>query len=380
MKSAVVAGHLCLDILPHIERTFTFSPGQLYEVGAPLIGTGGAVSNTGLAFQILGIPVILMGKVGDDSFGHSVREVIRSRGEGMDSGMVVVPGEVTSYTVVINIPGVDRMFLHCPGANENFVADDVDYDKIKDAALFHFGYPAYMAATYANDGEELTAMYRRVKELGLTTSLDLGIIEPGAASGQVNWPRVFERALPHVDIFLPSADELLCAVQRERFGEGDNLTGTDLSPLGERLLDMGVAVVGIKMGSRGLYLRTGSAERLRNAGAGRPEDCENWAGRELWFPVYEVDNFVGATGAGDTTIAGFLAALLRANDIETSGRMANAVGACSVEAAGPLNGVRSWNDTVSRLNAGWPQADLALTDAGWRRDDQIGIWRGPNDG
>jgi sugar/nucleoside kinase (ribokinase family) len=380
MKRAVVAGHICLDIIPAVDHHFDLIPGRLYEVGPPTIGTGGAVSNTGVCLHLLGIPTTLMGKLGDDQFGSTVRAVLRARGAGLDAGMAVAPGAVTSYSVVVNIPGVDRIFLHCPGANGDFTAADIDEAKIKGAALFHFGYPAFMAATYANDGAQLVKMYSRMKELGLTTSLDMGMPDASGPGGRADWLKIFARALPHVDIFMPSGDELLYALDRKRFGQGDNLSATDLAPLAQRLLDMGVAVVGIKLGSRGMYVRTGSAARLDKMGGATPRDVKAWANRELWFPVYQIPKFVGATGAGDTTIAGFLAALLRGESVERCGCMANAVGSCNVEAADALGGIRTWDETVARLDAGWQHDPFEIKDAGWRRNPKLGIWHGPAEG
>jgi len=380
MESAVAAGHICLDIIPGIDHAFDLTPGRLYEVGAPTIGTGGAVSNTGVALHILGVPTTLMGKIGDDSFGHSVLDVLRGYGAGLAQGMVVVPGAITSYTVVVNIPGTDRTFLHCPGANSNFVADDIDYDALETAALFHFGYPALMAATYANDGAELTEMLRRVKAKGLTTSLDLAMPDPDGPSGQADWAAILKKSLPYTDVFMPSGDELLYALDRERFGEGDNLAAADLKPLGEQLLTMGVAIVGIKLGSRGVYLRTGTAARLGQMGNAAPADCEAWAERELWFPVYAIDQLVGTTGAGDTTIAGFLAALLRGEPVERCGCIANAVGSFNVQAPDALSGLRSWEDTTDALDSGWEQDPFDSPGPGWRRDDTTGAWHGPTDG
>lgn len=378
MKRAVVAGHICLDIIPHIDHPIPLDPGRLYEVGAPTIATGGAVSNTGVALHLLGVPTTLRGKVGEDSFGASVREVLAGFGGGLAAGMLISPGATTSYTVVVNIPGRDRIFLHCPGANNQFVAADLDLAAIAEADLFHFGYPAFMAGQYANGGEQLVAMYRAVRGTGATTSLDLGMPDPGGPAGALDWRAILERTLPHLDVFMPSADELLYCLDRKRFGTGDQLRPEELRPLADELLAMGVAVAAIKMGARGMYVRTAGETRLRDMGRATPAEPTNWADRELWFPIYREERFVGATGAGDTTIAGFLAALLRGCRIEEAGSMANAVGACNVEAPDALGGIRSWEETRARLAAGWERVSPGIDTPGWRMD-RDGLWHGPDE-
>ena len=48
----VVAGHICLDIIPTIpHERIEFEPGRLLQVGPAVLSTGGAVSNTGLALH-----------------------------------------------------------------------------------------------------------------------------------------------------------------------------------------------------------------------------------------------------------------------------------------------------------------------------------------
>ena len=80
--SAIVAGHLCLDIIPPITGTppepfrASFGPGHLLDVGTVALSTGGPVSNTGLALHKLGVPTQLMGKIGDDLFGQAVRQLV----------------------------------------------------------------------------------------------------------------------------------------------------------------------------------------------------------------------------------------------------------------------------------------------------------------
>jgi sugar/nucleoside kinase (ribokinase family) len=379
MKRAVVAGHICLDIIPDIDHPIPLDPGRLYEVGAPTIATGGAVSNTGVALHLLGIPTTLMGKIGEDSFGSSVRDVLAGYGDELAAGLLVTPGETTSYTVVVNIPGTDRIFLHCPGANNSFVCADLDLATIGRADLFHFGYPAFMAGQYANDGAELVAMYQAVRELGVTTSLDLGMPDPGGPAGGLDWRSILERTVPHLDVFMPSADELLYCLDRDAFGKGDQMNPSELRPLAEELLAMGAGVVAIKMGARGMYVRTAGEARIGGMGRAAPADPAAWANRELWFPIYREDRFVGATGAGDTTIAGFLAALLRGSSPERSGSVANAVGACNVEAPDALGGIRTWDETIARLDAGWERIAPGISETGWQADGD-GLWHGPADG
>jgi sugar/nucleoside kinase (ribokinase family) len=127
--SAVVAGHLCLDIFPAMPAIppggfkETFLPGHLLEVGAAALCPGGAVSNTGLALRRLGIPAQLICKIGADTFGRIVREWIDSYGPGLAAGIVVDPQAATSYSMIVSPPDVDRIILNYPAANHSFSAD-----------------------------------------------------------------------------------------------------------------------------------------------------------------------------------------------------------------------------------------------------------------
>lgn len=379
MKKAVVAGHICLDIIPAFDHPVAVEPGRLYEVGAATVATGGVVSNTGIALHILGIPTTLAGKIGNDMFGNAVIELLRAYSGDLCAGMIVDPAATTSYTFVLSIPEANRTFFHCPGANHTFGGSDIDPDAFDGAALFHFGYPPLMGRTYADQGRELVAIYRRVKYAGITTSLDMTMPDPGGPSGQADWESILQRTLPHVDLFIPSADELLYMLDRERFGRGDDLDGDEVSELGSRLLDMGVAVAGVKLGTRGLYLRTASEERLGNMGFAAPSSCALWANRELWFPIYNVPHVAGATGAGDATYAGFLAALLRGLTIEEAGTIANAVGACNVSARDALGGICGWEDTLAKIADGWERVPLDISGAGWSESADTHLWHGPRD-
>ena len=181
----------------------------MLEIGPAALSTGGAVANTGLALHRLGVRVRLMGKVGDDLFGRAVLEALHAQDPELAASMVVVAGETTSYTLVISPPGVDRCFLHCSGANNTFTADDVRYDELTSARLFHFGYPPIMRAMYADGGTELRRMFARARDAGPATSLDMCRPDPDGDAGRVHWERLLKETLPLVDVFVPSIEELL---------------------------------------------------------------------------------------------------------------------------------------------------------------------------
>ena len=357
-----VAGHICLDVIPTFLTAPTslqefLVPGKLTRVGPVVISTGGAVSNTGLALHRLGVPVKLLGKIGGDQFGEAILEVLRRHDPALAEGMIVSQNESSSYTIVINPPGIDRIFLHDPGPNDTFGADDIRLEALAGIRIFHFGYPPLVRRMYLNGGAELVALMRGVKAAGITTSLDMSLPDPNSEAGRVDWLALLVTVLPHVDIFVPSIDELLFMMDRERFAEERTAQQTIELPLlrglADRLLAMGVAIVMIKLGEQGAYLRTTEdLTRLQRMGSGIPFDLENWCGRELYEPSFQV-TVVGTTGAGDCTIAGLLTALLQGLRVEEALNVAVAVGACSVERADATSGVPDWDAVLARINKGW---------------------------
>jgi sugar/nucleoside kinase (ribokinase family) len=369
----VVAGHICLDIILTFAgckgRVDEFLvPGKLVNVGPPVLSTGGAVSNAGLALYRLGVPTRLMGKVGDDLFGRAILDILRGYDRALADGMLVVSGEHSSYSIIISPPGVDRIILHCPGANDTFGADDVAYEKLASARVFHFGYPPIMRRMFVDGGQALATMMRRVKEQGLTTSLDMAKPDPDSQAGRADWPALLARVLPYVDLFLPSLDEILFMLDRPRFERmpqsAGSLDSALLGELSERLLQLGAAVVVLKLGDQGLYMRTThDTERLAALGRGAPQDLSLWKGRELHAPCFQV-NVVGTTGSGDCTIAGFLAGLLHELPPEDVMTSAVAVGACSVERADATSGVPSWSAVQERIRSGWERHERRMKDEG----------------
>jgi sugar/nucleoside kinase (ribokinase family) len=371
--SVIVAGHICLDVIPSFKRganslSELLVPGKLVDVGPAILSTGGAVANTGLALHRLGVPVRLMGKIGRDAFGDAVCGLLRQQGDTLADGMLRDASVATSYTVVINPPGIDRVFLHCPGANDAFGAEDLDPAALAGARLLHFGYPPLMRRLYSDGGDELARLLGRARAAGLTTSLDMALPDPDSPAGRADWPTILRKALPLVDVFVPSLDEVVFMLDRargQRVREAaaagqplGGLTAADIQDVAAKLVDLGAAVVLLKLGHHGAYLRaTSDAARLKSSGACAPAP-DAWCGASLHAPCYRV-KVAGTTGAGDCTIAGFLAALVRGEGPADALRAAVATGSASVEHPDATSGIPHWSGLAERLRAGWPREPSA---------------------
>jgi sugar/nucleoside kinase (ribokinase family) len=330
-----------------------------------------------------------MGKVGDDVIGRAIADILRTHDAALAKDLIVAPGEHSSYSVVISPPGRDRTFLHCPGANDTFAAEDLPVDRAAEARIFHFGYPPLMHRMYADGGRGLSAMLRAVRERGPAVSLDMSRPDLASPAGRADWAALLQRTLPHVDLFLPSLDETLLMLERDLFIELDRAAGPAgiaskadgemLSRLSARLIEWGAAVVALKLGDRGLYLRTTEdVARLKAVGGRLALADAAWRGREMLAPCFAVQ-VAGTTGSGDCTIAGLLMALLKGLGPENAMRAAVGVGAASIEKADATSGVPTWDALQRRLAANWPQRETTIPLVGWRRDAGNGLWHGPRD-
>lgn len=359
-KKVVVAGHICLDITPlfsqdsSIEEPF-IKPGKLVNIGNARVSTGGSVANTGLALDLLGLDVSMIGKIGNDEFGRLILDCFEKYRIAGVNDMIISPNASTSYSVILAPAGCDRMFLHFPGANDTFSTSDLDYSRIRDAAIFHFGYPPLMAHMYENDGDDLVRMFQDVKSLGVATSLDLACMDHGnnVGAATANWKFILKRVLPYVDFFLPSAEEICMMIDSNRYNEwleranGNDIceyldVEKDVKPLADLLVEhFHAKVVVIKCGCKGLYYKTAGSSDMSNIGANAAIKLSAWADKEGYIKAYAPDVYRSATGCGDAAIAAFLAGVLEGMTIKDCARLAAAEGACCLEGIDSFSTLRT---------------------------------------
>lgn len=372
-KKIIAAGHICLDITPiftgeKVENlTDILAPGKLIQMGSVDVHTGGSVANTGLAMKLLGANVSLMGKIGRDSFGEMVLNILKKY--DAQDGMIISDTESTSYSVVLAVPGIDRIFLHNPGANNTFCASDIPEDVLAETALFHFGYPPLMASMYEAEGAQLTAMMKRIKTADVATSLDLAAVDADSKAGRSDWNNILKKVLPYIDFFVPSVEELCYMIDRDRFREwneraaGGDVTeildiDRDVRPLADKCMEYGAKILLIKCGAPGLYYRSASKEILQGIGRKAELDTDLLADREGFEISYVPDVVLSGTGAGDTSIAAFLTAILDGYTLEDGVRLAAATGASCVAAYDALSGLLPFDKLEQKIAAGWRKRDV----------------------
>ena len=391
MKKALIMGSLVLDITPSLRsddlRTVEdiFVQGKVTELKDVSFYMGGCVGNTGLALHKLGVDTTLCGKVGEDFAGSAIELLIRQA--GIPFRMSKMPGVPTTIGIAITPPGLDKITLFLRGASQEY--DSSDVRDLPDTDLFHFGYPVTMKRLYANEGEELVKMYRTVHEAGVTTSLDTALPRPESEPGQVVWKPILKKLLPYVDIFVPSFEECLFMLDRESYIRRyqqtagtdllDSVSADEVRAVAQKFLDMGVKVVLLKIGSKGMYLRTAGEEKLRQARRVFGDCADKWADRELWIFPNRVDKIVSTTGAGDVGIAGFLSTALRQEDPVTALQVASTASWLCIQSSDTTSKLVPWEELAAMGAVAERPVRMELPEDRWRYDPQAGVYLGSCD-
>lgn len=338
---AAVAGALSIDICPVFDSTNAKSfgdiikPSMVTHISGNEIHPGGPVANTGIAMNIFGVEPVLCAKIGNDDFGSMLINMLqRSAGSDSCAGIVTDDHANTAYSVILAPPGLDRAILQDPGANDAFTAGDIDFDALEGCSLLHFGHPSTMKSIYDNDGEDLEYILRTARDRGMATSLDLCAIDPASDAGSRDWASILKRVLPYVDFFVPSYEELRCILIPERQAEEAELAAVSSM--------FGASNILIKHGQSGMYYMNAGRETQKGladrAGLGS-SFADSWADRKGRIGAVEIEKEVSGLGAGDTSVAAYLCAMLRGYSFDECIRLAAAEGALCVTRVSATGGL-----------------------------------------
>lgn len=308
MLRAQVVGHVCVDITPTLNPHTDIDPGKLLEVGPLAFSAGGCVANTGAGLAELGAEVYATAQVGSDTLGDTLSALLREG--GMAPELLIDAEAATSYSIVIERPlphgREDRTFWHHVGANASFDGAQLVDSFEPQIDLMHLGYPPLLPALLPRSGAPLIELLQSASVAGATTSVDMVVVDPEAGSGRWDWSGILAAAMPHIDVFCPSLDDLRTALHADPGLRG--LT-SDPGRLAATFVEMGAGLVVITDGPEGFYARAGSRDRLERAGRLLSPLADVWADAIAHQRALPVEEIVTTNAAGDISVAGLLTAL-----------------------------------------------------------------------
>ncbi len=185
----MVADHVCTPI------THVPAAGELVMADSMLLTIGGCAANAAVDLAKMGVRAAIVGRVGKDVFGRIVLEMLREADVDVSRVRTSTTAD-TSQTLIVNVTGQDRRFIHTFGANEEFSAADIP--QLNTCKIFYLG--GYLLMPNLRQ-EELVPVFQAAQAHGIKTVLDVAIPRPGAYL-----PRL-DQLLPHVDVFLPNSHE-----------------------------------------------------------------------------------------------------------------------------------------------------------------------------
>ncbi len=290
-----IAGELNLDLILYGIPAEMLTERELLATDFQVtLGSSSAIVAHNAA--TIGAKVAFSTLVGSDDFGRLAVE--RLSVVGVDTSHTKWHKTIATGVTLLLPHGDRRHILTFPGTIAELTVADLDFEFLLQARHFH------LSSLYLQRGlgADLPDLLRRLKQAGLTISLDTN------DDPDDRWGFPLKEVLPYVDVFLPSEDEI-CRMTRS-----SNLDSAI------QALPLRPPVIVVKRGSRG----------SRVYELGRATDVT---------PVSVVP--LDTIGAGDSFDAGFLHAYLLSKDTITCARVGNITGALSTLAPGGTEAFRN---------------------------------------
>jgi sugar/nucleoside kinase (ribokinase family) len=284
----IVFGNVTLDIICYPVDDVPRHDSLSFEEA--IVSPGGCASNTAIGLASLGVPTGLVAHTGNGDAASLLQDYWGRL--GVNTRFVqAVPGVTTGISVGLVDSDLSPRFVHTSGANATLTADDLDVQALMETDIEHLHIAGFFVLPGLLD-EVIVRKLVALREEGISTSLDVVFNE---RMDDPDMRAVLWQMMPNLDYFLCNDFEAF------------RLTGID-DPLqaAQNLKGRGASNVIVKLGEKGSWLEADSG------------------GERIPAPQVEV---VDTTGAGDAFAAGFVAALLRGEDVASACRAGNQAGA-----------------------------------------------------
>lgn len=237
-----------MDVVALGELLIDFAERSTDENGYPTMAAnpGGAPGNFLGALNACGLKTAMLGKVGDDTFGHLLLGTLNRAGIET-RGVLVDPDVFTTLAFVTFDETGDRSFSFArkPGADTQLHWEEVDKSLIDEAKIFHFGTLSLTAEPVRTATQQAIA-YAKAKGKLITCDPNLRLPlwpDPEEAKRQILW------SLHQADVAKISDNEV------------EFLWNCTPEEGAEKLLtEYGVSLAMVTLGPDGCLLKTATAQ------------------------------------------------------------------------------------------------------------------------
>ena len=330
----VCAGHACIDVVMSGCDELPSREGYA-AVDRFTLCPGGAVSNTSMQLARLGVPVNAMTVLGDDEFGTLLLAAWEAAGVCTER-YVSRSGSAPTSCAALPVYKADakRAVYACQGTNAYIDGDSLlpkspvsgapDVSILGSHQFFLLGYPHIMPLL---QGSSLREFLCRVAEhVPVALDVNEAFDDPALPLGGANVQNLGKPFAP-VAVLHCNLEEAAACLNRKAelmakaaqaagvLASEVNLeawvTAEDVAELAGALLEQGVGLVLITLGANGAYGACCQDEtRLRTLlRQSCPADMSKLLGCSLLVPAFEALGEVNSVGAGDSFLAGVVAAL-----------------------------------------------------------------------
>ena len=293
----LVVGELNVDlILDKIEKFPEVGKEVIARSMTLTLGSSSAIFASNISS--LGAKTAFIGKIGNDKFGEIVLESLQK--SKVDTSLIKMDQQLGTGATICLVVEEDRANTTYPGAMDFLTINDIDDASLEKARHLHFSSYFLQPGMWGNVG----VMFKRAKELGLTTSFDMQW-DPGET-----WDLDIEGVLPYVDVFLPNETELMCLTRKDNLDE---------------------AIQWIKKYTNILVVKRGNKGSM-----------VYYQDQLTDLPPFLNEQVVDAIGAGDSFNAGFIYKFINGFSVADCQKFGNLTGAVSTTEAGGTAAFRDY--------------------------------------